>query len=84
MPIHYDIETDELYLEGMEKGIEKGAKIAEEIIANFGIEKAILAKVVIRLLRKQKFTVTEIAEIVNVTEEFVRYLAEKLGLKVIH
>ena len=83
MPIHYDIETDELYLEGIEKGIDIGREKGIDI----GMEKGILQKseeTVISLLKKRQFTVTEIAEIVNVTEEFVLVIAEKLGLKVIH
>ena len=67
MPIHYDIETDELYLEGIEKGI---LQKSEENVSS--------------LLKKQQFTVTEIADMLNVTEEFVRYIAENLRLKVIH
>jgi len=66
MPIQYDIETDELYLEGIDKGILQKSE-----------------ETVIILLKKQQFTVTEIAEIVNITEEFVLQVATKLGLKVI-
>lgn len=74
MPIHYNIETDELYVEGIEKGID------------IGIEKGILQKSeesVTNLLKKQQSTVTEIADLLNVTEEFVLQIGAKLGLKVI-
>lgn len=27
MPLHYEVETDELYLEGIEKGIAKGVEL---------------------------------------------------------
>ena len=70
MPIHYDIETDELYLEGIEKGIEKGTLQKSEENVN-------------SLLKRQRFTVAEIADLLNVTEEFVLQVADKLGLKVI-
>jgi predicted transposase YdaD len=82
MPIHYNIETDELYLEGREKGREEGR---EEGIEK-GIEKGMLKKseeTVISLLEMQQFTVPQIAKMLRVTEEFVLQIADKLGLKVI-
>jgi hypothetical protein len=82
MPIHYNIETDELYVEGIEKGIDIGIEKGIDI----GIEKGILQKSeesVSNLLKKQQFTVTEIADLLNVTEEFVLQIGAKLGLKVI-
>jgi hypothetical protein len=32
MPIHFDYETDTLYLRGFAKGLEKGRKVAQELI----------------------------------------------------
>lgn len=73
MPIHYEIETDELYLEGIEKGIEKGR---EE-----GIE---LAKTdaIVRMLKQGKYALSEIILILGVKETFVRKTAAEYGLTV--
>jgi len=75
MPIHYDIETDELYLEGIEKGKEEGIEL--------GIEKGI-EKGVINMLKREQFTLRDIVEIMGVSEEFVLNIAQRLGLKVIY
>lgn len=69
MPIHYDIETDGLYLEGIEKGIEKG-------IAGHRRE------TVIRMLKAQKYKIEEITLIAGVTEKFVRNIALELNIKI--
>ena len=79
MPIHYDIETDELYLEGIEKGIEKGR---EEGVEEGGRLKA--EENVINMLKREQFTLRDITEIINVSEEFVLEIAQRLGLKVIY
>jgi len=73
MPIHYDIQTDELYLEGLEKGIEKGR---EE-----GIEKGIdkhRYDTVVRMLRASVLKVEQIAEFAGVTLEYVKDVQKKL------
>ena len=71
MPIHYDIETDELYLEGIEKGIEQGREETKE-------------EGVINMLKREQFTLRDIVEVLNVSEEFVLNIAQRLGLKVIY
>ncbi len=71
MPIHYDIETDELYLEGYKKGYEEGfAQVKEQPVIN--------------MLKCERFTLRDIVEIMNVSEEFVLNIAQRLGLKVIY
>jgi flagellar biosynthesis/type III secretory pathway protein FliH len=95
MPIHYDIETDELYLEGIEKGIEKGREEGRVQGIEQGIEKGIEKGVeegvrlkaeenVINMLKREQFTLRDITEIINVSEEFVLEIAQRLGLKVIY
>lgn len=79
MPIHYDIETDELYLEGIEKGrvqgIEQGIEQGREETKEEGV---------INMLKREQFTLRDIVEILNVSEEFVLNIAQRLGLKVIY
>ena len=74
MPIHYEIETDELYLEGIEKGIEQG------------IEKGILetkTASVVSMLKARKYTISDIVSILDVTEHFVRNIAHQSGMPVL-
>jgi hypothetical protein len=66
MTIHYDIETDGLYLEGIEKGIVQGIEK--------GVEKGVSLKeheVVINLWNMQVFPLDKIALAVGITEEQV-------------
>jgi len=87
MPIHYDIETDELYLEGIEKGIEKGREQGKEEGREEGLEEGVRLKAeenVINMLKREQFTLRDITEIINVSEEFVLEIAQRLGLKVIY
>jgi len=62
MPITYDITKDGLYLEGIEKGIEKGRK--EGILQ----EKR---EVIVKALQNKKLTIEEIAELADVSIDFV-------------
>jgi len=54
MPITYDITKDELYLEGLEKGIEKDKHA-----------------VILKALKSQKLTIEEIADLVDVSVDYV-------------
>jgi predicted transposase YdaD len=90
MPIHYEIETDGLYLEGIEIGVEKGIGIGIEKGMEKGMEKGIEkgiektnTEAVTRMLRQQKFTLADIMLIQNVSESFVRKIAQDLGIEVI-
>ena len=65
MPIHYEIETDELYLEGIEKGMEKS-----------------LAVIVTRLLKQGKHSLSDITLFLDVSEDFVRKVAESLSITI--
>ncbi len=75
MPIHYDIETDELYLAGLEKGIEKGIEKGQEQ----GIEQH-QHDTVVRMLKAGRFSDEEIAELAGVTEEYVHKVWMELNL----
>ena len=68
MPIHYEIETDGLYLEGIEKGIEKGIESHRY-------------ETVVRMLKSGKYTREEIVLVAAVTDTFVRKVAEELNIK---
>ena len=83
MPIHYDIETDELYLEGYKKGYEQGYKQGYEQGYKKGYEQ-VNEQAVINMLKREQFTLRDIVEILNVSEEFVLNIAQRLGLKVIY
>ena len=68
MTIHYDIETDGLYLEGLEKGIEKGIEKGRKE----GLEKGISLKerdFTLKLWGLQEFSLEKITLLVGVTEE---------------
>ncbi len=66
MPIHYDIETDALYLEGIEKGIARGKRESvvsmlragqftkEQIAKYLGVDLAFVAEVELELLGESK------------------------------
>jgi hypothetical protein len=69
MPIHYEIETDGLYLEGIEKGVE------------IGVEKNKFDNVS-RLLLQKKYTLKDIMVILDVTESYIRKVALEIGIKV--
>jgi len=71
MPIHYDIETDELYLAGLEKGIEKGLEKGVEQHQH---------ETVVRLLKDGRFADDEIAEFSGVTVEYVRQVRVEMNL----
>ncbi len=71
MPIHYDIETDELYLAGLEKGIEKGLEKGVEQHQH---------ETVVRLLKDGRFADDEIAEFAGVTAEYVHKVWMELNL----
>ncbi|MBP6828694.1 MAG: hypothetical protein KA165_19155, partial [Saprospiraceae bacterium] len=59
MPIHYDIETDDLFLAGLEKGLEKGVEKQQY-------------DMVVRMLKTARFSDEEIAGIAGVTLSFVK------------
>ena len=69
MPIHYDIETDFLYQQGIEKGIEKGAEKNKK-------------ETVINMLQMGKYSLYEITVILGVTKEFVLNIAQEHQLNV--
>ena len=74
MPIHYDIETDELYLAGLEKGREEALEQ--------GIDRGIELhqhETVVRLLRTGRFTAEEIAEFAGVSVDYVRRVKNELN-----
>ena len=73
MPIHYEIETDGLYLEGIEKGIEKGREEGREIGATKTIRKSI-----IRMLRMGQLSKKEIALILDVEIAYVNEIESML------
>lgn len=79
MPIHYDIETDELFLAGLEKGIEKGLEKGIEK----GIEKGMEQQqhdTVVRLLKTRRFSEEEIAVFAGVTVAYVRKVKKRLNI----
>ena len=67
MPIHYDIETDELYLAGLEKGLEKGIEQHRH-------------ETVVRMLKAGRFTDDEIAGFAGVPVEYVRQVRLEMNL----
>lgn len=79
MTIHYDIETDGLYLEGLEKGIEKGIKK--------GIEKGIEQEKIdftLKLWDLQEFSLQKMSNLVGLPEQRIydiifRHLTEQEG-----
>ena len=73
MPIHYDIATDELYLEGIEKGIEKG------------IEQGLLIQkkeTIIKMLQTGKYSLDEIILVTSAAKEFVLQIAQDLNISI--
>ena len=64
MPITYDITTDGLYLEGIEKGIEKG--ITENTI-----------KLIRNMLNESSLSVEQIAKIADVSIDYVEQIQRK-------
>lgn len=73
MPIKFDIESDELYLEGIEKGIEKGVKK--------GVEKGIeqhQRETVIRGLQAGALSLDMIANLAGVSLEYVHKIRQEL------
>lgn len=83
MPIHYDIETDELYLAGMEKGIEKGMEKGMEKGLEKGVEKGMELnqhETVVRLIQSGRFSDEEIAEFAGVTVEYVQQVRIDMNL----
>ena len=75
MPIHYDVESDELYLAGIEKGIEKGIELGVEK----GVEKH-QHETVVRMLKTNRFTDDEIAEFAGVSVEYIRQVRMELNM----
>lgn len=72
MKIHYDIETDGLYLKGIEKGIEMGIQKGIQKVIDEGIKKGIeLEKqaFVHKLWSLQEFSLEKIALMVDVSHE---------------
>lgn len=83
MPIHYDIETDELYLAGLEKGIEKGMEKGIEKGIEKGMEKGMELTqydTVVRLIQSGRFSDEEIAEFAGVTVEYVQQVRMDINL----
>jgi hypothetical protein len=68
MPIHYDIETDALYLRGTEKGFERGRE--QEAIKNNYI-------FVTNLLLDTEFDDPKIARLANVSLSFVQTVKDE-------
>ena len=77
MPIHYDIETDDLFLAGLEKGLEKGLEQGLEKGLEKGVEKQ-QYDTVVRMLKTARFSDEEIAGIAGVTLSFVRKVKKEL------
>ena len=77
MPIHYDIETDFLYQQGMEKGMEKGIEKGIEK----GAEKN-KKETVINMLQMGKYSLHEIIMILGVTGEFILNIAREHQLNI--
>lgn len=72
MKIHYDIETDGLYLKGIEKGIEMGIQKGIQKVIDEGIKKGIeLAKqsFVHKLWSLQELSLEKIAFLVDISHE---------------
>lgn len=74
MPITYDITKDGLYLEGLEKGEQKGLKTGEGI----GIEKK-GRQIIINALKLGVLSVEQIAEMAEVDVAYVLEIREHLG-----
>ena len=77
MPIKFDIETDELYLEGIEKGIEKGMEKGIEQGIEQGVEQH-QHETVVAMLRDGVLAVEKIAEYAGVTLEYVLKVKKEL------
>jgi hypothetical protein len=73
MPIHYEIETDGLYLEGVEKGVEIGVEI--------GVEKNKF-DIVSSMLLQKKYSIEDIMVTLKVTEAYVRKVALEIGVQI--
>lgn len=74
MTIHYDIETDGLYLQGIEKGIEEGIEKGIEEGIEKGIEEGVAIKereVILALWSLQEFSLERIALMSGATLERV-------------
>jgi hypothetical protein len=69
MPIYYDIETDGLYLQGIEKG------------AAQGFEKE-MRFVVIQMLNAKKYSLDEISHVSGATKAYIMGIANELNIKV--
>lgn len=72
MALTYDIEKDAFYQTGLKKGMEKGIEKGEQR----GIEKA-TAKMIIGLLKSEKLSLQEIADIAHISLEQVKAIAEQ-------
>jgi len=81
MPIHYEIETDGLYLEGIEKGREEGIEKGIEKGREEGIEKGstqVLRKFIIRMLQMGELSKEKIALIADVDVAYVNEIEDTL------
>jgi predicted transposase YdaD len=77
MPIQFDIQTDELYLEGIEKGIEKGIEQGIEKGLEKGIEQQ-RHDTVVRGLRAGALSLEMIANLAGVSLDYVRKVQKEL------
>ncbi len=84
MPIKFDIETDELYLEGIEKGMEKGIEKGMEKGIEKGMEKGVEQQqheTVVAMLRDGILPLEKIARYAGVTLEYVQKVQKELESK---
>lgn len=84
MPIKFDVETDELYLEGIEKGIERGIEKGVEKGIEKGIEQGVEKhqhETVVAMLRDGVLAAEKIAEYAGVTLEYVLKVKKELESK---
>jgi hypothetical protein len=81
MPIHYEIETDGLYLEGFEKGFKIGFDQGYKIGIEIGIERSNFNNV-LRMLLQKKYTINDIMVALDVTEAFIKKVALEIGIEI--
>jgi hypothetical protein len=81
MPINYEIETDGLYLDGLEKGYKIGFEIGYKKGIEIGIEKNNFNNV-LRMLLQKKYTIDDIMVTLKVTEAYIQKVALEIGIEI--
>lgn len=78
MPIHYEIETDGLYLAGLEKGIEKGIEKGLEKGKEEGLEKGKTELIMVFIKKNPDWSDEQISDLFEVGLSFVARIRKQL------